>query len=183
MSRSFFAADVRRIHLCDMTHVYVRHDSFVCTTRLNYMCDIIHWCARRFQFRCAIWCIHMCDMTHSYVRRDSFICATWLIHMCDMTHSYVRHDSFICATWLIHIQAHTHAHMRWLWSVGSIKLYVSFAKEPYKRNNLLQKRSMIESIQLTEAIPHPPTQFAWRSYTSLLQNIVSFAELFCKRDL
>jgi len=39
--------------------------------------------------------------THSYVWHDSCICVTWLIHMCDMTHSYVWHDSFICVTWLI----------------------------------------------------------------------------------
>jgi len=30
-------------------------------------------------------------------------------------------------------------HMGWLWIVGSIKLQVSFAKEPYKRTNILQK--------------------------------------------
>jgi len=60
------------IHMCDMTHSYVRHDSFICVT----------------------WLIHMCDMTHSYVWHDSFICATWLI--------YVWHDSFIRVTWLIH---------------------------------------------------------------------------------
>jgi len=38
--------------------------------------------------------------------------------------------------------------------VGSIKLYVSFAKEPYKRDNILQKRPVILSILLTEATPY-----------------------------
>jgi len=33
--------------------------------------------------------------------------------------------------------------MGWLWLVGSIKLNVSFAKEPYKRDNILQKRPII----------------------------------------
>jgi len=33
--------------------------------------------------------------------------------------------------------------MGWLWLVGSIKLYVSFAKEPCKRDNILQKRPRI----------------------------------------
>ena len=33
--------------------------------------------------------------------------------------------------------------MRWLWSLGSIKLSVSFAKEPYKRDNILQKKTII----------------------------------------
>jgi len=71
----------RLVHMCDMTHSYVRHDSFICVT----------------------WLIHMCDMTRSYMWHVSFICATWLVHTCDMSHSYVRHDSFICVTWLIHM--------------------------------------------------------------------------------
>ena len=41
--------------------------------------------------------------------------------MCDMTHSNV--------TWLFH--------MRWLQLVGSLKVQVSFAKEPYKRDYIL----------------------------------------------
>jgi len=74
------------IHLCDMTHSCVWHDSFMCVT----------------------WLFHMCDMTPSYVSRDSFICVTWLIHMCDMTRSYVWHDSLIYVTWLIHMWDMTH---------------------------------------------------------------------------
>jgi len=73
--------------MCDITHSYVWHDSFVCVT----------------------WLIHMCDMTHSYVWHDSFMCVTWLIHMCAMTHSCVWHDSFICVTRLIHLCAIPHA--------------------------------------------------------------------------
>jgi len=33
--------------------------------------------------------------------------------------------------------------MGWIWLVGSIKLMVSFAKEPYKRDDILQKRPII----------------------------------------
>jgi len=47
-----------------------------------------------------------------------------------------------------------HRHMGWLWLVGSIKLYVSFAKEPYKRDDILQKRPIILSILLTVATPY-----------------------------
>jgi len=43
--------------------------------------------------------------------------------------------------------------MRWLWFVGSIKLYVSFAKDTYKRDDILQKRPIILSILLTVATP------------------------------
>jgi len=43
--------------------------------------------------------------------------------------------------------------MEWLWFVGSMKLYVSFAKEPYKIDDILQKRPIIKSILLTVATP------------------------------
>jgi len=42
----------------------------------------------------------------------------------------------------------------WLWLVGSIKLQVAFAKEPYKRENILQKKPIIQSILLTVANPY-----------------------------
>ena len=34
-------------------------------------------------------------------------------------------------------------HMGWLWLVGSTKSQVPFANEPYKRNDILQKRPII----------------------------------------
>ena len=43
--------------------------------------------------------------------------------------------------------------MGWLRLVGSIKLQVTFAKEPYKRDIILQKKPMILSILLTIATP------------------------------
>jgi len=43
--------------------------------------------------------------------------------------------------------------MGWPWLVGSIKLQVSFAKEPYKRDDVLQKRPILLSIPLTVATP------------------------------
>ena len=43
--------------------------------------------------------------------------------------------------------------MGWLWLVGLIKLQVSFAKELYKRDNILQKRPMILLILLAVATP------------------------------
>jgi len=36
-----------------------------------------------------------------------------------------------------------HVYMGWLRLVGSIKLLVSFAKEPYKRDDILQQRPII----------------------------------------
>ena len=44
--------------------------------------------------------------------------------------------------------------MGWLRLVGSLKLQVSFAKEPYKRDDILQKRPIILMSLLIVAIPY-----------------------------
>jgi len=44
--------------------------------------------------------------------------------------------------------------MGWLWLVGSIKFLVSFAKERYKRDFILQKRSIILRSLLIVASPY-----------------------------
>ena len=44
--------------------------------------------------------------------------------------------------------------MGWLRLVASLKLYVSFAKEPYKRDDILQKRRMILRSLLIVATPY-----------------------------
>jgi len=43
--------------------------------------------------------------------------------------------------------------MGWLPLVGSLKLQVSFAKEPYKRDDILQKRPVILRSLIIEATP------------------------------
>jgi len=72
------------IHMCDMTHSYVQHDSCI---RLTLSSQIIH----------------MCEDSYSYVRHDSFMCATWLIHMCDMTHvwHYLPRSYVSCYTFFV----------------------------------------------------------------------------------
>jgi len=77
-------------HMCDMTHSYVWHGSFMSPSNLwrrVYAFDYLSIYVT--------WLIHLRDMTHSYVWDDSFSCVTWLIRMCDMTHSYVWHDSTV----------------------------------------------------------------------------------------
>jgi len=51
----------------------------------------------------------------------------------------------------------------WLRLVGSLKLYVSFAKEPYKTVDILQKRPMIGTVD---------AEYIWDAKT--LQLIGSF---------
>ena len=109
------------IHMCDMTHSYVWHDSFTCVNCLIHVWDISHsiWEMRKshctpFTSRaCVTLLIHVCDTTHPYVWHDSFICVTWLIHTCDMTHSNVTYSKsrFICVTWLVHMCDVTHSYV------------------------------------------------------------------------
>ena len=64
-------------------------------------------------------------------------------------------------------------HMGWLRIVGSIKVQVSFAKEPHKRDAILQKRPTILSILLTVATPfcdYVSLSFTvWCGWCSVLQ--------------
>jgi len=87
--------------LCDVTHLYVWHDSSIWLTRFIHMRDFTYLCVQRIR---VMWLIHMCDMTHSYVWHDvvhsyvwhdSRMSVTWLIHVCNLVHSCVWHDSFI----------------------------------------------------------------------------------------
>jgi len=73
------------------------------------------------------------------------------------THTHVNPQQYILRTSIhmyMHIHVCTHVYMcihtrtrcssvRWLRLVGSLNFYVSFAKELYKRNNILQKRPII----------------------------------------
>ena len=59
-------------------------------------------------------------------------------------------------------------HMGWLRLVGSLKLLVFFAKEPYKRDNILQKRPIILRSLLIVATPYIYSHY-------VLQNIRIFS--------
>ena len=50
-----------------------------------------------------------------------------------------------------------YADMGWLRLVGSLRLYVSFAKEPYERDDILQRRPIILRSRLIAATPYPYT--------------------------
>ena len=86
--------------------------------------------------------------------------------------------------------------MGWLRLVGSLKSQVSFAKEPHKRDYILQKRPVIlRSLQIVAApYAYVHTHICTYAYgvatiSRLLKIIglfcrtVSFIGLFCKRDL
>jgi len=118
------------IRVCDMTHSYMWHDSFVYVTWLIRICDMTHSCVWHDSFVYVTWLIRICDMTHSFMWHDFLVYVTWLPRKCDMTYLYVTrlifflrlgsfrihksglptwpstptcHDSFVYGTWLIRI--------------------------------------------------------------------------------
>jgi len=83
------------------------------------------------------------------------ICITQTAEPRRVSHaSYHSHASRICA-YTLHMSHMSISHvMGWLRWVGSLKLYVSFAKEPYKRDDILQKRPVILRGLLIVATPY-----------------------------
>ena len=77
---------------------------------------------------CVCVCVYVCVCMCMYM----YVCVCVCVLVC------VRECVLMCADFGVGAAA-----MGWLWLVGSIKLYVSFAKEPYKRDDILQKRPII----------------------------------------
>jgi len=92
-------------YICDMTHSYVRHDSFICVTIHTHT-----HCTRAstpktdsacmYVWHICVW--YMCDMPRLFERYYSCLCNTYVYDVCV--------DSFICATRLIYMCIHTHTH-------------------------------------------------------------------------
>jgi len=91
----------------------------------------------------------------------------------------------------MHTYTYTHKpYMGWLQLVGSIKLLVSFAKETYKRDDILQKRPIILSILLTVATPYMymesrslKSHASWVYRMAIISRLLKIIGLFCKRAL
>ena len=171
--------DMRQIDVCDMAKFYVWLDELICVTWRIYM-----WrrdmCVRWQLDMCVRRRIDMCDMANSCVWHDELIGVTWRMGMCDMTTWYVCemttwyawHVEFLCVRWQIDMCNMINFHdelvcmrfwfdMWWLRLVGSLKLKVSFAKESYKRDDILQKRPIILRILLIVATPFVCEKTLW----------------------
>jgi len=69
--------------------------------------------------------------------------------------------------------------MGWLRLVGSSKLWVSFAKEPYKRDNILQKRPIIVRSILIVATPYSKASSEWGRESITCQHITTTESILC----
>jgi len=123
----------RRIHTCDMTHLYMWHDASINVTWQIHACEICTSAHTDIHTRTHTYMntdIHKHIYTHIYAHRYTqthirthvhtrtqplpyglltFIRLTWLIHTCDITYSYMSHDVFI-HTYKIHTHIHRLIH-------------------------------------------------------------------------
>jgi len=131
---------------------------FAATTRWRLL-TARSWCV----YFCAILLICACDVTHRYL--NTFTTAdreiAVRVYMCNMTYLCVWHDSLI----------RQHAHDCWPRDRGAyiyvkreVKLQVSLAEYGLFYRALLQKRTIISSILLTEATPYS----LWRVFAQWL---------------
>ena len=79
------------------------------------------------------------------------------LHICIYVYTYMYicvHRSAGCATRYTTMSQSVSCDMGWLRLVGSLKLQLSFAKEPYKRDDILQKRPVNLRGLLIVATPY-----------------------------
>ena len=69
----------------------------------------------------------------------TYICIYVYIHI----YVYVPHGTAMRQCRLNECRIYIYIHMGWLRRVGALESLVSFAKEPYKRDDILQKRPII----------------------------------------
>ena len=102
-----------------------------------------------------ISCIHSvclpCVYVFSYIK---CIYAYTLLDIYAYTHLDIRIYTFSVCVPCVYVVSCIHHDAGWLRWVGSIKLHVSFAKEPYKTDDILQKRPVIFWIDPSDS-SHP----------------------------
>jgi len=102
------------------------------------------------------------------------------------SHFHVIHQ--LISKEITHSSHRIPVNMRWLRLVRSLELQVSFAKEPYKRDCILQKRLIIRRSLLIVATQYQCIRtIAYiyaisLNYRSFLQKSPIIETVFCKRD-
>ena len=102
-----------------------------------------------------------------------FICVTWSIHTCDMTlQDIIREALSEFAVAVIGVTRLTR--MGWLRLVGSLKWWVSFAKESYKRDDILQQSPIIGTFSTALNVVHRNLLQNFQIFHDVLLNFANF---------
>ena len=129
-----------------MTHEYLRHDSFICVTKLLHMYDMIHTCVCHDAHIYVTRLIHMCNIPHTHVWQASYIHVwhdsytfTCVIRLTHLFHGEGHQENgardfaddwYICVTYLIHVHVTclihvcgdmTHTHVWYVSHTSSVK--------------------------------------------------------------
>jgi len=117
---------MRLFCMCDVTHSYVWHDSFVWFVHLRSS-KLSR--KKRFYVCAYVWRdSFVYVMTHSYVWHDSF---TYCVHLwssklsrkkCFSLRPCMRRDSSVCVTWFIHTRDMTHPHVFHVYGAASCRV-------------------------------------------------------------
>jgi len=131
----------------------------------------------RIQVRRFVGFVHRWQHTHTYTHTHA--------HTNTCTHRHT-HQAFTRTRRRAkrHSTTCESCHMGWLRLVGSFKLKVSFAKETYKRDDILQKRPMILAATCVRCISHILYTATCESYgVATISRLLKSIGLFCKRAL
>jgi len=134
VSTQFLPYCVFHIHICTHTHTY----SHTCIHIINFL-----WCFGA--------CTHISTYESKFLAKNSFG-RKIRRHSAAAFSLQVPEKSDLDLNLLYILILETC--MGWLHVVSSIKLYVSFAKKPYKRDDILQKGPMILRSLLIEVTPN-----------------------------
>ena len=122
-------------HIWVMAHIYESWHTYIYESRLLYVCVYMQGADHNTTD------MNMCVVgshlhLHLYVGVDMYrdVCVQVFVRVCVMC---ICTSARSCPQWL------PVCIMRWLRLVGSLKFQVTFAKEPYKRDDILQKRPII----------------------------------------
>ena len=99
-----------------------------------YIHTYVYICVYIFTYSCMCACVNVCVS-----------CMRIYIHSCICTHIYKHTNAYTDTT--------SRYPICWLRPIGSLKVQVSFTKEMYKKDNILQKKPIILRSLLVAAIP------------------------------
>ena len=153
------------VDLIDMTHSWLTYEMshviYLCVsnTRISLRTLRVCVCVTTYIYRVVTLCI-LC--THLFVSYMTWVMSCISVHVMYASLyalTWLNRDSYMkwvmsyISVYLIHASLCA-PYMGWLRLVGSLKWQVSFAKEPYKRDDILQKRPIILRSLLIVATPY-----------------------------
>jgi len=135
-------------HLNEWCHTDARVVSHIWMSDVTQMHELCQTFELVMSHRCTSCVTHLNKWCHTYAWVMSHI---WMSYVTHLNEDDAQFDMYMSHSFydILHRRD-----MGWLRLVGSLKSYVSFAKEPYKRAYILQKRPINSRSLLLVATPY-----------------------------